>query len=544
MGNQLKAHQPCPDCGSSDALAVYDWGTKCYACEAVNVNDKNSGEHKRRNMTLVSNSTSAWKEVKTLNHPSEDSIFKSVPERGISRATMEFFGVKSDGQNYWFPYTDGDGKIVAYKKRGITEKKFSTTGDWSNAQLFGMSHFAKGGKYVTLVEGEHDCSAAFQMLGSKFPVVSIRNGAASASVDVRKYYKWLDSFDNVVVFMDNDEQGKAAVEAITKVLGSKIKVFKPQADYKDACDYLSRGDDKLFMDTWWKAERHVPEGIVSSSSLREEVLKRPTKAVVRYPFQALDEMTMGIREAELVTVTAGSGLGKSQFIRELAYSIFNQTNDNFGIMFLEEDKARTARSLMSLHLNKPIHLPDTEVSDEELADAYNALLKDDRFYFYDHFGSNSIDTIVDNVRYFARALNCKYIYLDHVSIVVSAQEASDERKAIDEIMTKLRMLVQETGITLFLVSHLKRPEGKGFEDGAQVSVSALRGSGSIAQLSDIVIGLERSSQHPDLTERNTTQVRVLKNRHSGQVGPAGRLLYDLKYGRMCQRLDEEDENAL
>jgi twinkle protein len=407
-----------------------------------------------------------------------------------------------------------------------------------------MSHFAKGGKYVSLVEGEHDCSAAFQMLGSKFPVVSIRNGAASASADVRKYYKWLDSFDNVVVFMDNDEQGKAAVEAITKVLGSKIKVFKPQADYKDACDYLSRGDDKLFMETWWRAERHVPEGIVSSSSLREEVLKRPTKSLVRYPFQALDEMTMGIREAELVTVTAGSGLGKSQFIRELAYSIFNQTDDNFGIMFLEEDKARTARSLMSLHLNKPIHLPDTEVSDEELADAYNALLKDDRFYFYDHFGSNSIDTIVDNCRYFARALNCKYLYLDHISICVSSQEASDERKAIDEIMTKLRMLVQETGITLFLVSHLKRPEGKGFEDGAQVSVSALRGSGSIAQLSDIVIGLERSSQHPDLTERNTTQVRVLKNRHSGQVGPAGRLLYDLKYGRMCQRLDEEDENAL
>lgn len=544
MGNQLKAHQPCPDCGSSDALAVYDWGTKCYACEAVNVNDKNSGEHKRRNMTLVSNSTSAWKEVKTLNHPSEDSIFKSVPERGISRATMEFFGVKSDGQNYWFPYTNNDGNIVAYKKRGITEKKFSTTGDWSDAQLFGMSHFAKGGKYVTLVEGEHDCAAAFQMLGSKFPVVSIRNGAASASADVRKYYKWLDSFDNIVVFMDNDEPGKDAVEAITKVLGSKIKVFKPQADYKDACDYLSRGDDKIFMDTWWRAERHVPEGIVSSSSLREEVLKRPTKSLVRYPFQALDEMTMGIREAELVTVTAGSGLGKSQFIRELAYSIFNQTNDNFGIMFLEEDKARTARSLMSLHLNKPIHLPDTEVSDEELADAYNALLKDDRFYFYDHFGSNSIDTILDNCRYFARALSCRFIYLDHVSIVVSAQEASDERKAIDEIMTKLRMLVQETGITLFLVSHLKRPEGKGFEDGAQVSVSALRGSGSIAQLSDIVIGLERSSQHPDLTERNTTQVRVLKNRHSGQVGPAGRLLYDLKYGRMCQRLDEEDENAL
>ena len=82
------------------------------------------------------------------------------------------------------------------------------------------------------------------------------------------------------------------------------------------------------------------------------------------------------------------------------------------------------------------------------------------------------------------------------------------------------------------------------QDGAQVSISALRGSGSIAQLSDVVIGLERASQHPDPIERNTTTVRVLKNRYSGQVGPAGRLLYDLKYGRMTQRLDEEEENAL
>jgi twinkle protein len=246
----------------------------------------------------------------------------------------------------------------------------------------------------------------------------------------------------------------------------------------------------------------------------------------------------------LVTITAGSGLGKSQFLKELIYAIFNQTTDNIGIMFLEESVDRTARSLMSLHLNKPIHLPETEVTDQELEDSYNVMLKDDRIYFYDHFGSNDIDSIINNVRYFAKALNCRYVCLDHVSIIVSAQSNVDERKAIDEIMTKLRMLTQETGICLFLVSHLKRPDGKGFEDGAQVSISALRGSASIAQLSDVVIGLERSSQDPDPIERNTTKVRVLKNRYSGQVGPAGRLLYDMNCGRMTQRLNEEEENPL
>jgi len=163
-------------------------------------------------------------------------------------------------------------------------------------------------------------------------------------------------------------------------------------------------------------------------------------------------------------------------------------------------------------------------------------------FLFDHFGSTEIDNIINRVRYMAKALKCQYIFLDHVSIVVSAQQdKQDERKAIDEIMTKLRMLAQETGICLFVVSHLKRPDGKGHEEGAATSLAQLRGSGAIAQLSDIVIGLERNGQDPDPVERHTTHVRVLKNRFSGLTGPACRLLYDLEYGRMVQLHDEEED---
>jgi twinkle protein len=140
----------------------------------------------------------------------------------------------------------------------------------------------------------------------------------------------------------------------------------------------------------------------------------------------------------------------------------------------------------------------------------------------------------------AKALGCGYIFLDHVSIVVSAQENGDERKALDEIMTKLRMLVAETGISLFVVSHLKRPENKGHEEGAATSLAQLRGSGSIAQLSDMVIGLERNGQAEDVIERNTTRVRVLKNRFSGMTGPGCSLLYDKITGRMNERFDDKE----
>jgi len=85
---------------------------------------------------------------------------------------------------------------------------------------------------------------------------------------------------------------------------------------------------------------------------------------------------------------------------------------------------------------------------------------------------------------------------------------------------------------------LKRTENRGHEEGAATSLAQLRGSGAIAQLSDMVLGLERNGQADDATERNTTRVRVLKNRFSGITGKACALLYSHNSGRMVE-IDEE-----
>jgi twinkle protein len=252
----------------------------------------------------------------------------------------------------------------------------------------------------------------------------------------------------------------------------------------------------------------------------------------------MNQLTYGIRAGELITVTAGSGLGKSQFLREIVYHILKNSNDNIGLMFLEESVKKTAKSLMSLSASKPLHLPDCEATEDELRNAFDDTLGTDRLFFFDHFGSTAVDNIINRVRFMAKALSCKYIFLDHVSIVVSSQDNGDERKALDEIMTRLRMIVQETGVSLFAVSHLKRPDSKGHEEGAATSLSQLRGSGSIGQLSDIVLGLERNGQAEDPAERHTTRVRVLKNRFSGLTGPACSLYYNRDTGRMTELFDE------
>ena len=159
-----------------------------------------------------------------------------------------------------------------------------------------------------------------------------------------------------------------------------------------------------------------------------------------------------------------------------------------------------------------------------------------------HFGTNSIEEIFSKLRFIIIGCGCKWVVIDHLHMLVSAVHEGDERRAIDDIMTRLRSIVEETGAGLILVSHLRRVSSdKGHEQGIEVSLSHLRGSQSIAQLSDCVIALERNQQSDDEEESNTTQLRVLKSRYTGDVGIASALLYDHDTGRLSEKPLEEYE---
>lgn len=532
MAEWDKTHLPCEDCGSSDGLSINTdgWST-CFVCHA---RKKLDGDYQPKERMRVSTPLNE-NVIDMLTHKQ----YRTITDRRISRETCEKYRCFVDGEDIIFGYSDKEGVLCATKTRYPT-KDFRVEGDWKAAGLYGQNLFNGGGKFVTIVEGELDALAAYQMLGSKWAVVSIKSGASGALKDCKAQYEWLSSYDNIVICFDADEAGQKAANQVSELFGAKARIVKHVHGKKDACEYQVQNLGKEFSDAWWSAEQYVPDGIIQGSTLLDEVMKPMPPSDCDYPWSELNKLTYGIRKGELVTVTAGSGLGKSQVLREVVWHILNKSDDNIGLMFLEEGVRKTSLSLMSLAANKPLHLPDSECTDEEKVDAFDRTLGTGKLYLFDHFGSTSVDNIINRVRYLAKGLGCGYIFLDHISIVVSAQASGDERKAIDEIMTRLRMLVQETGVALIVVSHLKRPEGKGHEEGASTSLAQLRGSGSIAQLSDMVLGLERNGQAEDPDERNTTHVRVLKNRFSGITGPAGRLLYNHVTGRMHERKDEEE----
>ena len=526
---------PCPNpkCGSSNANATYpdDGHSWCYSCQTYTSGDKSMQQTK-----VISISNPATSQLKSVGQVAD------IPDRKIKKETARKYNtqVMQSGNmitHHIYQYFDKDGNHIANKIREVQGKKFWSEGNLAASGLFGEHIFGRPGKYITVCEGEIDAMSAYEMLGSKWPVVSIKNGAASALENCRKSFEYLNQFESVVLCFDNDKPGKEAALKVAELFDpNKCKII--ELDLKDANEYLKTNQRKKFSDDWWDARTFTPAGIVNLADLGTSLYDEKYCETVLYPWQGLNDKTYGMRTGELVTFTSGAGMGKSSIIRELMHHIMRVSKDNIGVLAMEESIRNTAFNLMSVEADARLYIKEIrdKFTREQLTDWQDKTIGTGRFFAFDHFGSISNDEILGRVRYMASGLGCKWVILDHLSILVSGQEDNgDERKSIDILMTKLRSLVEATGICLLLVSHLRRPAGdRGHEDGREVSLSHLRGSASIAHLSDSVIALERNQQAEDEVEANTTMLRILKNRYTGDTGICTHLHYDKETGRMTE----------
>ena len=503
LESEFVMHMPCDNCGSSDGNSLYSDGhTFCFVCQHYGHTDVD-----HTHQSPMSTTTIKGEPVRLAN-------------RKISQKTCQRYKIHKDGDLLRFYYFDDSGRPAGCKVK-TKDKEFRYEGS-TPGTLFGQNLFPSHGKRVVVTEGELDAASCSEAMPG-WAMVSLPSGAASARKSIQRAIPWLQGYETIVLFFDNDEAGKKATSEAASVLPpGKCRIALLDAKYKDASDALQQGDAEAIRKAIWDATLYRPDGIVDAKSLLSVVTTPLPPADYDYPFQGLQAKLHGIRLGELVTITAGSGIGKSSVCRHLAANILN-TGERVGYLALEESNRRTALGLMSVNAKKALHLGEHERS--TLTKAYQDSIAKWNLYLYDGFGSVDPDIIYNRIEYLATGLDTRVVFLDHLSILLSGLDG-DERRMIDQTMTKLRSLVERTGIALFLVSHLKRTTNdKNHEEGARVTLGQLRGSAAIAQLSDGVIALERDQQSPDA--RGVTTVRVLKNRYSGEVGPACKLTYDL-----------------
>ncbi len=519
------------ECGSSDGKVVYDDGhSYCYVCTTY---------------TKGEGGGIIEKEFKNETFDEKTTVPISTTIRGISPKIYTQYNYFKDTQgNHVINHYNSNGELVAQKTR-YPDKSFSWSGKSKEAVPFGMNQWRSGGKRIYITEGELDCLSVAEATDGKYPVISINNGAQAAKKDLMKYIEFLSSYEEVVLWFDNDDPGRKATQEVASLFRPGQVYTCSNPSYKDANELLKEKGKAGVLKTYYEKRTFAPDGIVNANDGGFDEFMSDSKSdeVYSTPFHNLT-----ISKGAITTIVSGSGMGKSTLTRELGYDLLVNKRLNVGHVALEENNAVSKRAYVGIHLNKQL-VKKTNWSEfkndpenlPKLKEGYEAVIGTNRLFLYNHFGSLDSDNLLSKLRYLAVGACCDIIILDHISIVVSGLDdmGDNERRAIDVLMTKLRSLVEETGVGMILVSHLKRPPGeKGHEDGVQVRLSHLRGSGSIAQLSDEVIGIEGDQQ--DEATSNIRKIRRLKDREGGETGVIARAQYFKEEGRLLDVADPEE----
>ena len=514
-------HIECSNCGSSDANSLYSDGhTFCFSCQTYGKGDSDE--------TSPAPST-----PKSVSGNWVRGEYRDLVKRKISAATCKAMGYKVgeyQGQVCHIADAhDANGTLVAQKIR-LPGKDFRVVGDLSKAGLIFQNRFKPGGKRLVVCEGEID-ALSYAEVNPKWEVVSVPNGAQGAVKAIKRSLEFVESFEEVIFLFDTDDAGYEAARECAEIIEvGKAKIAR--LPLKDASDMLVAGKIAELKEAVWQARPYSPEGIVLGSDLSVSLLQEKTPKGHSLPYTKLNQMIRGLRKRELVMICAGSGIGKSTLAREMGYHLSVEHGQKMGYVMLEESVTKTAQALVAIDNNVPLGDLMEEpkcITQDAWTNSFNKVVEPTSFY--DSFGSSEIDKLLAKLRYLAVGLECDFIVLDHVSMVVSGLDG-DERKTLDILMTKLRQLVENTGVGIIAISHIRRGnKQKSFNEGEMISLTDLRGSASIEQLSDIVIASERNQQAED-EESDIAQLRLLKNRPFGEVGPCGHVKYNTETGRL------------
>ena len=539
----------CPDCAeqgkdtSGNGLHTYpDGSTYCFKC----------GTHTRAD--------SKREPVSKLTVPQVNTYpVKSDPTRELSHSTVEKYNVRgsvntSTGEvdHLYYPYTE-DGVLAGYKVRELP-KNFKPSVGKIGKELFGKVQ-AEGKDFLLITEGEEDCLAAYEMISKRKPmpsvdVVSLPNGAKSKLHDEADF---IAKYKRVYLCFDNDDPGEKASAEIGDWISTitECRIMHWPDDVQDASHALTLGKTHDFFTAIRSANVHEPEGVVNGKDIALDDLLVPMPEGIPIPFTGLQEKLHGLRKGEIMTVCAGSGIGKSTMVREIALSLIEQGHSIANVA-LEDQINVAAQALMALDMNIPLPIFRMRPPDKsECQTSYDKIIANGNTYFYKHFAGITANSLMDKLYYYARSKKVDFIILDHLSLVISASESTNERKDIDMLMTKLAKMVVETGVGLIQIVHLKRSGGdKSFAKGGEVELTDLRGSAALEQLSWSVVGLERDQQGDD---RDFSKIRVLKNRTWGFTGICDTVKFDPTTGRMAsvilddgateEELDDEESIA-
>ena len=459
---------------------------------------------------------------------------REIPERKLKDSALSRFNIKTglseaDGESVatiHFPYTNS-GAVTGYKTKLMEPKRFWSTGEVKDVDLFGWEQAIESGSpKLFITEGELDVVALYQMLkdkaaGTKWAdldpaVVSIPHGAGNAAATISKKINEIQShFKDIVLAFDMDEPGQLAAESVVKLLPDALVATMP---CKDANACLIEGRQKAFCNSvLFNASRPKNTRILTGASLSVAAKKKPTMGI-NWPWQSMTHLTKGIRRGEVIYFGAGVKQGKSILLSALAADIMTQHDLPVLIAKPEEAVVKTYQELVGQVAGHRFNDPERKFN-EEAYDKADSEIKDKAFII-DAYQFVDWDTLKGDIKYAIVAEGVQDVYIDPITCLVNTMSSSDANEFLNGMSAEIASMTKDLQFTSYLFSHLKAPSsGEPHERGGKVQSSQFVNSRGMMRSCHQMYGLE-GNRDPELDkdERNTRKLVLLEDREYGASG--------------------------
>lgn len=473
--------------------------------------------------------------------------------RKISSATLDYADVQSDDNgNMVFHYYDSNDTLLTVKYRPARKLSHDETKCWfqkgadNTPILYNMNRVDPTSPLV-ITEGEIDALAILEA-GYK-NVVSVHGGSQNMRW-IDECLDWLDQFDKIIIWADNDEPGikmrKDACYRLGTWRTSYIDIGELPIEYgsekmcKDANDVLIYyGKEKII--EYISNPKDIPvEGVLNASKIKRFEIDKSEGLYTG--IEELDRQIYKLVFGNLCIVTGKRGDGKSTFANQLVNQSLNQGYDVF--IYSQELPNSVLVDWVDTNLLGPeyITLKDGQVRIFDDA-KYKEMRKwyDGRLWIYDNSQITDVNHLFNKMEESVRKLGTRVLLLDNLmTIDLSGLKCESKLEEQKVFIQKLVNFALKYNILIFLVCHpRKSPTGEN-----SFTLDDISGAGEITNLAQYVLWVYRYNQQEKEGEKNRngdyvkgkepikydTFVKVDKNRITGDLPKV-----DLWYNKASSR---------
>jgi twinkle protein len=546
-----KAHSfKCFGCGRTyDIIDYYTEHEGLNFIEAVERLFNEVGEVYDFETEIASNRKKEYRYPIAEENKSISKIEKYLKLRGISKATIDYAGVKEDSKgNIVFEYRDQYGQLLLVKYRPARKLKKSDNKTWcqKNADtvpiLYGMDK-VNTSKPLLICEGEIDRLAVIES-GWK-NVVSVPFGANNYHW-IEYNWDWLEQFDEIIIWSDNDEAGEKMRKEVVPRLGEwRCKYVVSR--YKDINIHLYKEGPESVYKAIENAKEVPITDVIDMADIEDLDINRAEK--IKSGINGLDKWIYGFFLGTVNVITGINGSGKSTFINQVCVcEPLEQGYKTF--IFSGELTKQQLRSWIEYPMAGPEYVeeidngpnaPKTHRVPREIKEVMREWYKGNIFV-YDNDLDYRASSILKKMEELARKHGVKNFILDNLMMIDLECSEFEKYSKQKDFVKELIRFARKFNAVVHLVAHPRKTQTI-----QRLTKLDVAGSGDITNLAHYVIAIHRTTRkefeqaQEEGIEIFDCYIDLFKNRPLGYQDKSVGVYFEIKSKRFYGESDNPNK---